>query len=57
MSFAFKHAKAQYNYHPERTRPDAPGAVRQRDDRRPREWGKRPGQPMAGPSTRKPYRD
>jgi hypothetical protein len=48
--------KAQYNYHPERTRPDGPGGVRKPDDRRPREWGSRPGKPVSGPSTRKPYR-
>ena len=55
MSWHSKHGKAQYNYHPERTRPGGPLQVRVPDDRRPRE-NKRPGKPVNGPSTRKPFR-
>lgn len=55
MSFKFK-SKAQYNYHPERTRPGGVGEVRQPDDRRPREFGSRPGKPPRGPAARKSYR-
>ena len=54
MSWHFKHAKAQYNYHPDWTRPGGTGEVRARDPKRPEE-GRRPGRP-ARRSTRRPDR-
>jgi hypothetical protein len=42
-----KRAKAQYNYHPDWTRPGGTGEVRARDPKRPAE-GVRPGKPRSG---------
>jgi len=56
MSFGFKHAKAQYNYAPDRTRPDGPGGFRAPDPKRPMPTKHHPGKPLSGPSARRPKR-
>lgn len=42
MSFHFKKAHAQYNYHPEHTRPGGTGDVRSYDSKRPQSRTSRP---------------
>ena len=56
MSFGFKHAKAQYNYQPDRTRPVGPGDIRSPDPKRPMPKGHHPGKPVKGPSAKRPKR-
>lgn len=57
MSFHTRHFRAQFNYSPEDTRPVGTGQVRQPDPKRPRENGRRPGEPRSGRSERRPRRD
>lgn len=57
MSWHSKHGKAQYNYHPEWTRPGGPLEVRRIDPKRPDESAGRPGTPKRGASVHRPKRD
>lgn len=52
MSFGFKHARAQYNYFPERTRAGGVGEVRSTDPKRPQVKESRPGNK---PGSKRPY--
>jgi hypothetical protein len=56
MSFHTKHFRAQFNYHPEHTRPGGTGQTRLTDPKRPQETGHRPGEPRSGRSERRPRR-
>ena len=56
MSFHTRHFRAQFNYHPEYTRPVGTGQTRTDDPKRPMETGGRPGKPRSGPSVRRPKR-
>ena len=56
MSWHSKHGHAQYNYHPERTRPGGPLEMRTPDPKRPEENCNRPGAPRSGRSERRPRR-
>lgn len=56
MSWHSKKGHAQYNYHPERTRPGGPLEMRTPDPKRPEENSSRPGQARSGRSERRPRR-
>ena len=56
MSWHSRHGHAQYNYHPEHTRPGGPLQIRSIDPKRPEESGNRPGAPKRGASVRRPKR-